>query len=117
MAVKNGMNDSDILTAVYSQISANITVDSANITNLVALLNAASGGANYAPIGIAVTLDLSEANWINILSALQSAGKYVNLNLSACTAGNSATDSGLYSNGTFAPYVNPIRGRKAHRRI
>jgi hypothetical protein len=103
IAVKEGMRDSNILTAAYTRFNADVTVDSANIASLAALLAAVPGGAGAdSPIGVAAALPLTDANWTAILEALKSAEKYVSLNLFSCTAGDHTTGRGLSSDGTFA---------------
>jgi hypothetical protein len=102
----------DGTTAVYTvRVSpeppppADITITEANIGDLAALLAAVQGKGNTStkPLGIAVNLALTSANWNAILTALDSTGKYINLDLSACTGGVHSSGGGLYADKTFDP--------------
>jgi uncharacterized repeat protein (TIGR02543 family) len=63
----------------------------------------ATGGNNEKPVELSKTVQLTEANWKAILTEIETAGKYVNLNLSDCTRSNVDTGGGLRSDGTFDP--------------
>jgi hypothetical protein len=56
----------------------------------------------YLPVGL--VLAASGGNgWTDLLDAISTANKHVNLDLSACTRSNLASGGGLYSTGTFDP--------------
>ncbi|MDR2634219.1 MAG: leucine-rich repeat domain-containing protein [Treponema sp.] len=50
---------------------------------------------------------LSPVNWNGIINALGTEGRYVSLDLSACTKGTHTEGTGLRSDGTFAPNGAP----------
>jgi hypothetical protein len=55
------------------------------------------------PIPLPVGLELSAVNWQGILNTVQGEGKYVALDLSACTASTDTAGGGLYGSRTFDP--------------
>ena len=62
--------------------------------------------ANVIDLPLAVTL--SSSKWNEILSAIDSESKNVNLDLSQCKRSTDTSGGGLYSNGTFDPdFSNP----------
>jgi hypothetical protein len=63
----------------------------------------AQGGGNSAdnPVKLLVSHQLTEENWKAILTAIDTAGKYVVLDLSTCTCSSVQTGGGLRSNGVF----------------
>ncbi|MDR1286346.1 MAG: leucine-rich repeat domain-containing protein [Treponema sp.] len=61
------------------------------------------GGTPASAVTLPVGMALSAANWSGILSRINTAGKYVNLNLSACTKWTHSSGGGLYASGTFDP--------------
>ncbi|MDR2159087.1 MAG: leucine-rich repeat domain-containing protein [Treponema sp.] len=75
-----------------------------SIAAVTAYLAAASGGAAATdPIPLEVGLILSQANWEGLLGAINTKGRFVALDLSACLKSAGATGGGLYSNGSFDP--------------
>jgi hypothetical protein len=81
-----------------------ITVDDTTIDAFAALLGSASGGNNPGnPVPVTASLRLTDANWEAILSAVGNSGKYVALDLSACTRSGAASGKGLRDNGIFDP--------------
>jgi hypothetical protein len=82
-------------------------------TEIAGYLGTAPGGATAAaPVLLPVNMALSSANWEGILTAIGTAGKYVNLDLSACTASSSTATGGLGSSGVFDPYyLNTSAGK------
>jgi hypothetical protein len=81
-----------------------ITVTSANLGSLATLLGNYNGGYYaYNPVPVTASLQLTQANWEAILTALESSGKYADLDLSACTRSTASDGSGLWSDGTFEP--------------
>ena len=65
----------------------------------------------FTPIYYSVDLQLTEANWVSILSHIETSGKYVNLDLSNCTRSNNSTGGGLRSDGTFDPISSISNGK------
>jgi hypothetical protein len=65
------------------------------------LITADGGGPGDEPISLHLALPLTGDNWNNLLIAIDGAGKYVNLDLSACTRSSETTGPGLNSNGIF----------------
>jgi hypothetical protein len=59
------------------------------------------------PIPLRMSLELSAANWTDLLTAIAASnggsGVYVALDLAACTRGPGSTPGSLYSDGTFDP--------------
>ncbi|MFP3090394.1 leucine-rich repeat domain-containing protein [Treponema sp. TIM-1] len=60
-------------------------------------------GTDKEPIPVPVGLALSAQAWREILIAIQNGGKYVALDLSACTASTDIAGGGLYGDRTFDP--------------
>jgi hypothetical protein len=85
-----------------SNITVNVVYGNTSpIAYISAYLQSASGGTSAAtPVSLSVSLNLadSENGWTSLLSAIDSAGKYVALDLSACT-GNAQFDPGTASTG------------------
>jgi hypothetical protein len=72
--------------------------------DIATYLGSASGGANAdSPVPLALNLQLTADNWAAVLSAVNTAGKFVSLDLSACTAAGVNYDPGLRSGGGFDP--------------
>jgi uncharacterized repeat protein (TIGR02543 family) len=63
------------------------------------------------PVEISKNVQLSEENWKAILTEIETAGKYVNLNLSSCTRSTAYSGGGLRSGGTFDPINNFSTGK------
>jgi hypothetical protein len=61
---------------------------------------------------VSLGIPLTEANWNAVLSAINTANKFVSLNLSACTGSNTTSGGGLYANGTFAPLSSTSTGKE-----
>ena len=72
-------------------------------SDIISYLAAQSGGNTIATaINLPVSYQLTEANWDSILNTIGTAGKFVNLDLSACTRSTNVTEKiGLLPNGTF----------------
>ena len=95
-------------------ISANTTIYAkwtpvkiTSIEALAAYLAADTGS----PIPVALEMELSETNWNAILSAINTANKFVSLDLSACTKSTASTGGGLRSNGDFDPLTSTTTGK------
>jgi hypothetical protein len=77
------------------------------IADITAYLSGASGGGSPAspvPLPAGLVLAASGGNgWADLLNVIQSKGKYVNLDLSACTKSNHSNGGGLYEDRTFDP--------------
>jgi hypothetical protein len=58
-----------------------------------------------------LNIQLTFANWEIILNAVNSAGKYVHLDLSACTPSTLSAGGGLRSNGDFDPVSSISTGK------
>ena len=82
------------------------------IDGIVTYLNGKSGGASAAdPVSLPLAVQLSATNWSAILTAINTAGKYVSLNLSACTASTANSGGGLRSTGDFDPVSSTSTGK------
>jgi hypothetical protein len=98
-------------------VTASITVYAkwvaeTNIGSIASYLIAQSGGSSTNnPINLPITLQLTEANWLTILSSIDSAGKYVALDISLCIRSTANTGGGLRSNGDFDPIRNLSTGK------
>jgi hypothetical protein len=79
-----------------------VVVNSTNLTGLETRLATAPGGSAESPVKVRAALPLSSANWAAILQALGNAGKYVELDLSACAKGEAG--GALDPDGTFSPH-------------
>jgi hypothetical protein len=69
---------------------------------IISYLSDASGGANAAnPVSLNVPLNLADASsgWTALLGAIQDAGKYVSLDLSACSMSGTEFDPGTAKTG------------------
>jgi hypothetical protein len=77
----------------------------ANLTGFKQVLQGATTGisADSELVHFKLNWQLSADNWNGIISAIETEGRYVVLDLSACTKGTHTTGAGLYSDGTFAP--------------
>jgi hypothetical protein len=63
------------------------------------------------PVEISKNVQLTEANWKAILTEIETAGKYVNLDLSQCTRSGQNAGGGLRSDGTFDPLYDFSTGK------
>jgi hypothetical protein len=94
----------DETTQVYT---VRVSAAAAVLTSIEAVedyLEAVSGGSGAAdPVPLAVSLSLSAYNWTDLLGAIAAAGRYVSLDLSACTGGGHSTGGGLYAGNIFDP--------------
>jgi hypothetical protein len=81
----------------------------ADLTAFSAALNGAEAGisADTELVHFKLAWTLTAENWNGIIAALGTAGRYVSLDLSACTKGTHTTGTGLRSDGTFAPNGKP----------
>ena len=65
-------------------------------------LSSQAGGLDSTdPILLELDIQLTEENWLGILGAIAGAGKFVELDLAACTASSDNNGGGLLNNGTF----------------
>jgi hypothetical protein len=72
---------------------------SQGIKDVTDSLTAASGGNSAAnPVSLTLNLDLA-SDWVDLLSVIQAAGKYVALDLSACTMTGTEFDPGAANTG------------------
>ena len=90
------------------QVSAGIKTDEKErITDTADILDfidrQQSAGTIDDPITLPFRLQLTETNWLEILEAIQTSGKFVDVDLGDTTRSTSATGGGLRSNGTFDP--------------
>jgi hypothetical protein len=82
-------------TAAYT---VTVTVRLGSVAEVIACLEAAANGSAAAPVILPpLELDLA-SNWTNLLAAIQSKGKHVSLDLSACTS-NAMFNPGIASTG------------------
>jgi hypothetical protein len=91
-------------TAFLASNPAEVTAMAAftDIAGITSYLSGVSGGATDTdPVPLPVGMELSAANWTNLLIAIKNGDKYVALDLSACTRGSHSSGGGLYSDGTF----------------
>jgi len=92
--------------------SVAIQMGFARIEAIGPFLAEAPGGTLENPVNLHLAMQLNNENWEGIFTALNDAGKYVNLYLSACTRSNSNTGGGLRSDGTLDdPYAILGTGR------
>jgi len=70
-----------------------------------------TGGGESSPADLAVDFRLTDANWRGIIAAIGGAGKFINLDLSACARSDSSTGGGLRSDGTFDPIPGVSGGK------
>jgi hypothetical protein len=75
--------------------------DLTSVAAIASYLSSASGGTTAAPVPLALSLNLTDAQngWIGLLATINNAGKYVALYLSACTMGSTEFDLGTYNAG------------------
>ena len=90
IAVKSGMNDSDLMTETY-------TINISLITAFTSLIDAANYLNSYTgenskdyPLYLPLQIDLGvvtqvDSGWQKLLGIIEAAGKYINLDLSTCT--------------------------------
>jgi uncharacterized repeat protein (TIGR02543 family) len=80
--------------------------------DIAVYLGGASGGASAAtPIPLAMELQLTAANWNAILTAINTANKFVSLYLTGCTKAAEITGGGLRSTGDFDPVYGTTTGK------
>jgi hypothetical protein len=90
----------DGLTIAVYTVTAQEILNS--IADIAAYLSSVSGGGSAAdPIPLPAGIDLSGAGWSDLLSAIGTAGKYVVLDLSACTMGGPEFDPGVAGAGEW----------------
>jgi hypothetical protein len=90
------MNSSYINTNITVKIRYNIILD---LNTISAYLASASGGATANdPVPLPVELNLA-SDWTALLGKISSAGKYVDLDLSACTMSGTTFDPGTANTG------------------
>ena len=75
------------------------------------LASATGGGSASDPVSLHLDIPLTASDWGTLLSAIDTSGKYVDLNLSACTDSGSASGAGLRSDGTFDPDSSVMIGK------
>jgi len=61
------------------------------------------GDTSDNPIIRTESLQLTTMAWVELLNEIETVGKYVALDLSACTRGNQTAGGGLWSDGSFYP--------------
>ena len=84
-------------------VTANITIyakwEREGITSIAAigayLAGQPGGGSADNPVNLTVNVQLTEANWLALLNAIHTAGKYINLDLSLCAASTATSGGGL----------------------
>ncbi|MDR2500228.1 MAG: leucine-rich repeat domain-containing protein [Treponema sp.] len=83
-------------------------------TEGLAVLLAGQSGGNSAddPVEAAAALELSEDNWRALLTGIDGGGKYVSLDLAACTRSDNNILGGLRSSGNFAPMPSISTGKR-----
>jgi hypothetical protein len=97
--VKAGQTNSPIVQMRFVQ-TAPIALYLASVT----------GGLSASdPVSLHLDLPLDSTAWSGLLSAINTAGKFVDLNLSACTG--SGSGAGLRGDGTFDPDYNSLTGK------
>ena len=71
------------------------------------------------PITRIESCQLTTVAWVALLNEIDADGKYVDLDLSACTSGGQSSGGGLWSDGTFYPdpYLGDNAGRKGKAKI
>ena len=116
-----GWYSDDDLTVLYnfdSPVEANITLYARWIfsmtsdAEILTYLAGQSGGTTVDnPVLLPVNMQLTDTNWLAILSAIDSAGKYVALDLSTCSRSYNDTTGGLYPNGRFDPMYTTSTGK------
>jgi hypothetical protein len=86
--------------SVNASVTLTITDALTSIADITAYLGSVSGGgSDVDPVPLPVTLNLA-GDWSNLLSAIQTAGKYVDLDLSACTMSGMTAIPGEFDPGT-----------------
>lgn len=100
IAVKDGMTDSDILTAAYT-----ITVSPSGLAAYLATLPA--GTATEPNVVVFESFNVSGNDWgTTVKNALAASNKYVTLDLSTCTATNNTISGGMYPSGNHFNVIN-----------
>ena len=100
----NGQNIHNLTTVqgeeitLYAQWSMNANLLQAYILNQSA---GGTGAAHTNPTVVALSMELSEANWAVINNAIAGAGKFVSLDLTGSTPSTTAGGSGLNAEGVF----------------
>jgi uncharacterized repeat protein (TIGR02543 family) len=84
---------------LYAQWAMSASLLQAYITSQSAANG--TGSVHTNPTPVALSVELSEANWGVIHTAMADAGKYVNLNLSGCTRSAATSGGGLLADGVF----------------
>ena len=93
---------STVDTSKSSMATVTVTDPLTSIAGVQAYLSAASGEATAAdPESLDVQLNLADTSngWVALLGAIQTAGKFVALNLSACTISGTEFDLGVANTG------------------
>jgi hypothetical protein len=99
-----GQGSSLVVTITFPPTSSGQKITVTSTEGLSQLLTGhVDGNSVIAPIDLTAALELSEANWSALLSEIGSGGKYVSLDLAACTPSDSNILGGLRPNGDFAP--------------
>jgi hypothetical protein len=84
-------------------VTARPLISVAEIETYLPIATSVYAGTLEEPIPLPISMVLSTVNWQGILSVIQSKGKYVALDLSACIAGADTSGGGLYGDNTFDP--------------
>ena len=75
-----------------------------DVTKIGAYLSTSRGGSHSSdPIVLVIELQLTDPMWQDILAAIDTAQKFVSLDLATCTRSGTDTGGGLRSNGNFDP--------------
>ncbi|MDR2477386.1 MAG: leucine-rich repeat domain-containing protein, partial [Treponema sp.] len=108
-AIVNGTSGGTAFTTEFTIMVTTSIIK--NTADLAAYLAAESGGKSAnSPIPVAMDLALTETNWKDILDILDSGGKYVFLDLSACKKSGSG-GGGLRASGDFDPISDIDTGK------
>jgi hypothetical protein len=123
IAVKDDMTDSDVLTAAYkvSNSQAPVTISGVTNSNIAEKLaelpsNSISDTPHTVVFDAGVTIDTEDTDpngvWATINSLVQSAQKYVFLDLSACTAVGNTINGYLEASANTANKMNIIQNNQ-----
>ena len=94
--------DAGAVTSYNLELADDLVYTISSITDVQTYLSAASGGATAAdPVYLDVQLNLADTSngWTDLLDAIQTAGKFVALNLSASTISGTEYDPGTANTG------------------
>jgi hypothetical protein len=109
--IANGETETTPYTQDFTIKTVAPFTNTGDIAGDIAAYLASNVVENVSPIPLFMALELSETNWNAILTAINSAGKLVALDLSACTASAASEGGGLRSSGTFDPQSSVNTGK------